>query len=373
MKTSFRSLLLATSLTPLSWLVAADVPVGSFDGQADIGAPKKAGSASYDPASQEYTVTGGGTDMWATTDQFHTAWKKWTGDFILRARVEFAGKRGADHRKMGWIVRSSLDADAPYASAAEHGDGLTSLVFRRTKGAVTEQIKSDLTNADVIQLERRGNKYTFSAAKFGEPFGKPCELDDLDLGADVYVGLFVCSHNADATEKAVFRDVRLIKPMKLNFRAYSEFIGSDLQILDLTTMKIEELYSSRVPFEAPNWTHDGAALIYNVSGRQAGWGSLQCFDLKTRTPTLIEMAFADRANNNDHVLSFDGTMLGISNQSSTSPRSQSAVYTVPVTGGTPKLITPNVPSYFHGWSPDGKFLIFAGGRRAPGETVEKPS
>jgi Tol biopolymer transport system component len=81
------------------------------------------------------------------------------------------------------------------------------------------------------------------------------------------------------------------------------------------------------------------------------------FDLATRRPTAIDTASSNR-NNNDHVLSFDGTMLGISDQSA----GQSAVFIVPVEGGTPKRITPLTPSYLHGWSPDGKTLVYTGGR-----------
>jgi len=54
-------------------------------------------------------------------------------------------------------------------------------------------------------------------------------------------------------------------------------------------------------------------------------------------------------------------MLGISHQS-TNRGGGSAVFTLPVTGGTPRLITPLTPSYLHGWSPDGKWLIYTGGR-----------
>ena len=53
-------------------------------------------------------------------------------------------------------------------------------------------------------------------------------------------------------------------------------------------------------------------------------------------------------------------MLGISDQSQGGRTS--TVYTVPVAGGTPKRITPLTPSYLHGWSPDGKDLIYTGGR-----------
>ncbi len=65
-------------------------------------------------------------------------------------------------------------------------------------------------------------------------------------------------------------------------------------------------------------------------------------------------------NNNDHVLSFDGKMLGLS--SGVKELGGSIIYTVPVTGGTPKQITPKGPSYLHGISPDGKDLVFCGSR-----------
>ena len=85
-----------------------------------------------------------------------------------------------------------------------HGDGLTSLQFRRTAGAVTEQIESTLKAPDVIQLERRGGTYIMSVARFGEPFVAPSTVD-VDLGDEVYVGLFVCSHNPTVAETAQFQ------------------------------------------------------------------------------------------------------------------------------------------------------------------------
>src|ERR1700733_1141904 len=136
-------------------------PVGEFEDHGDIGAPKLAGSAGYDAAAQEYAISGSGTNMWFTSDQFHFAWKKMNGDFILRTRVSFIGKGVVEHRKAGWMVRSSLDPDAPYADCAEHGSGLTSLQFRLTKGAITQQIVLPVTNADVLQFERRGGIFFF--------------------------------------------------------------------------------------------------------------------------------------------------------------------------------------------------------------------
>jgi Tol biopolymer transport system component len=141
---------------------------------------------------------------------------------------------------------------------------------------------------------------------------------------------------------------------------YRDFIGSVLEILDIRSGYRQTVHRSDQPFEAPNWTTDGAALIYNLSGRAEGWGGLYRFDLATRQSTLIDTGVANR-NNNDHVLSFDGTMLGISDQSQASG-GRSTIYTVPVGGGVPKRITTLSPSYLHSWSPDGKDLIFTGGR-----------
>jgi Tol biopolymer transport system component len=330
--------------------------LGDFDGHADVGSPKIAGSAAFNPVSQEYWMAAAGTNMWGQRDEFHFVWKRMTGDFILQARVQLLGKGIEAHRKVGLIARSGQDADAPYVDAIVHGDGLTSLQFRRAKGAATEERPSTIKGADVLQLERRGSTYIMSAAKFGDPF-VDTEIADINLGDEVLVGLVLCSHNPDVTERAVLSNVRIIKPAKEGFVPYRDYIGSVLEVLDVETGRRQVLHRSEQPFEAPNWTRDGRALIYNTSGRGEARGRLVRFDLATRQGTPIDTGSSNR-NNNDHVLSFDGTMLGISDQSA----GQSAVFIVPVEGGTPKRITPLTPSYLHGWSPDGKTLVYTGGR-----------
>ena len=130
------------------------------------------------------------------------------------------------------------------------------------------------------------------------------------------------------TEKAIFRDVRIIQPMAEHFTPYRDFIGSVLEVLDLQSGNSQILMHSRQPIEAPNWTRDGAALIYNVSGRAAGWGALAGSTSPRALAAPIDTGTANR-NNNDHVLSFDGSMLGISDQSASG---QSAVSIVPWAG-----------------------------------------
>ncbi|HEX2695913.1 MAG TPA: biopolymer transporter TolR, partial [Acidobacteriota bacterium] len=106
--------------------------------------------------------------------------------------------------------------------------------------------------------------------------------------------------------------------------------------------------------QAPNWTTDGKALIYN------GDGLLYRFDLAKGKPVVLDTDFA-RSNNNDHVLSFDGKRLGISSHSA-EDGGESVVYALPSEGGKPVRVTAKAPSYLHGWSPDGKTLVYTGGR-----------
>lgn len=346
----FAALLIGFEINPVAF--SQQSSLGDFAAQSDVGNPVRPGRATYDDDKQEYTIEGAGTNMWAERDEFHFAWRPLKGNFILNARATFVGKGVEPHRKMGWMVRASLDDNSPHAVAVVHGDGLTSLQFRRTKGAATEEIKSNVSGADVLQLERHGNVYRMSVTRFGDVLTS--EAVPLDLGDEVYVGLFVCSHNKDVTERAVFSNVRITVPAKDDFVAYRDYIGSNLEVMDLATDRRTILYHADDSLQAPNWTKDGKALIYNRNGR------LYRFDLATKTPAVIDTGFAIN-NNNDHVLSFDGQMLAISHHGKDDGNA-SIVYTVPVNGGMPRRVTAKGPSYLHGWSPDGKSLVYTGQR-----------
>ena len=353
MKIEQKFILLSLVIFMSANIFAQKKTLGLFEGNSDIGEVKKSGSATFDAAQEQYVLSGSGTNMWFKRDDFQFVWKKMSGDFILTARAEFVGKGVEAHRKMGLIIRSSLDADSAQASAVVHGDGLTSLQFRREKGVDSEEIQSDLTAADFVQLQRKGDKFIMSVARFGEPF-VTTEVSDIPLGETVYAGLFVCSHNPNMSEKAVFKDVRITIPAKDDFVPYRDYIGSNLEILDVASGKRKVIYTVEDSLQAPNWTKDGKSLIYNRNGK------LYRFDLAKNSPMEINTDFAVN-NNNDHVLSFDGKFLGISNHSKDDDN-QSVVYTLPAGGGKPKRITAKSPSYLHGFSPDGKWLIYTGGR-----------
>ncbi len=327
--------------------------VGIFSDHGDVGEVRNVGSAKYDPNDRLYEIAGSGSNMWFAEDQFQFVWRRMSGDFVLRARAELLGQGVDPHRKTGWMIRSTLDTDSPYVDVALHGDGLTSMQFRRTKGADTEEIESDESAPDVLQLSRQGSRFTMSVAKFGNTFSS-AQLDGVDLGDEVYVGLFVCSHNAQVIERATFRNVRIVIPAPRDFRPYRDYIGSHLEVMNVTTGYRQVVHSVEDSLQAPNWTPDNKFLIFNRNGL------LYRLALGSRTASSISTGFATR-NNNDHVLSFDGKTLGISHHAA-EDRGRSNIYTVPVEGGTPTKVTQRGPSYLHGWSPDGKYLLYTAER-----------
>ena len=362
-----RHALLVLGLTALSRASGAQAHVGVFDSQTDVGTVRHRGSVAYDAKRQAYVVAGSGRNMWGDHDAFHYVWKRMTGNFILSTRARFVSAGGDPHRKIGWTIRASLDSASAHVTAAVHGNGLASLQFRRETGASTEEIKSadSLPDPDaLIQLERRDGRYFMSVARFGDTLATT-QLTDLTLPDTVYVGLFVCAHNDSVVERAAFSNVRITTPAPADLVPYRTYIGSRLEILDVASGNATVVHEYRGSFQAPNWTRDGRALIY------AQEGHLYRFDLATRRPAVINTGFATN-NNNDHVLSFDGRMLGISNHVA-EDSGASIVFTLPATGGIPRRITPRGPSYLHGWSPDAKWLVYTGQRNGDFDVYKIPS
>ena len=345
----------------------AQSPIGIFETSTDVGPVLHQGSTTYDAALQTYRISGAGEDMWFQKDEFQYAYKSVKTDFILQARGKLIGTGADPHRKFGWMVRTGLDTASAMVSATVHGDGLTAIQYRKKAGMNMEEVKSPVKMPDMIQLERRGSSFFLSVARFGEPFWT-VEVPDFDFPNEVLAGLFVCSHNKDVIDTAEFDNVRIVIPQKTDPAAHQKYIGSHLEIMDVPGGRRKVVHTVSNSLQAPNWTKDDKALIYNSDGL------LYHFDLATGKPEVINTDFV-KDNNNDHVISFDGKMLGLSNSSSDPSQVNygSLIYTVPIGGGKPKLITPTGPSYLHGWSPDGKWLTYTAQRNKDYDIYKIPS
>jgi TolB protein len=355
---------LLLNLVPHS--INAQIPgakVGSFDIFSDIGTPAISGSASFSEPSQTYRISGSGANIWFSSDNFAFLWKKMNGDFIIQTQIRFIGEGHELHRKTGIMFRSSSSSGSSMLACTVHGDGLTSLQYRKAEKDSIKEIKFTCNGPNVLQLEKKGTTYTMSVAHFGELYQSE-KIENLDLGAELMAGLFVCSHTNNFSEEVEFSNTRVFYTAPDNLVQYKDYLGSMLEVMDVASGKCQVVGGSEGSWQAPNWTQDGKTLIYNSSGK------LYNFDLATGKSMELNTDFANK-NNNDHVLSFDGKQIGISHHAEET-NGQSAVYTVPVTGGVPKRITENSPSYFHGWSPDNQFLIYTGQRNGDFDIYKIP-
>ena len=169
----------------------------------------------------------------------------------------------------------------------------------------------------------------------------------------MYVGLGVCSHDANVLETAVFSNVTLEQrpPRRTALSQQDHGLRSGDEASPTP------VYTADQVIEAPNWSRDGKFLLVNTGGNlyrlpvgvgrpQAGEAGAGRRRLPLRTTITISPVTA-------RLLAF----------SASSPNSrQSQVWLANADGSNAKLMTPPTPSYFHGWSPDGKWLAFVGQR-----------
>ncbi len=207
------------------------------------------GTCEYDARQQVYKLTSAGANIWGDHDDFHFVWRRMPGNFIVTMRAEFLGAGVNPHRKLGWMARTSLDTSSPDVSTGIHGDGLVSLQFRRTQDGQTEEVRArHRGRRDPAGAQRQYLYYVGCTFRRAVYHGAG---EDIDLGDEVYVGLFVCSHEDDVVEKAIFHDVRIVVPVKAGFDRERDPFGSQLEILDVASGHRQIIYSTETSSKPP--------------------------------------------------------------------------------------------------------------------------
>ena len=384
-----RLIFILLAIMTVSFNVAhAQNSVGVFENHADVGTVLHPGSATFDSTNGTYTLRGSGQNIWLAEDDFQFAWKKMSGDVEITANTSFANTAGNPHKKAVLMMRQSLDADSPYVDVALHGNGLTALQYRDVKGDTTREVQSranhhfqgvtksgtnqfpfDFTTAR-LRLTRRGDYFYVSLVALGFGVSHPTpdwapgpvlydgESIRVPLQGEFYVGIGVCAHDPNAVEEARFSQVE-IRPLPASTKPPTLY--STLETIAINSSDRQVVYFAPERFEAPNWSRDGTYLLFNRDGH------LQKLPMRGGKLEVVNTGSFGHLNN-DHGISPDGTQLAISDNSQETkspegkPAHESLVYVLPISGGTPRRITQNAPSYWHGWSPDGKTLAFAGQR-----------
>ena len=126
---------------------------------ADVGAPIPAGSNYL--INGQWSILGGGSDMWGSADQFHYTAETLPGDGAVSAQI--VSQQDTDPwAKSGVMLRATTDPGSPYFAILSTGGNGTVIQYRTTQGGSTSQV-SGLTSGAPIYVEVTRSGTTFTA------------------------------------------------------------------------------------------------------------------------------------------------------------------------------------------------------------------
>lgn len=360
-----RQSLLTLFLSAMALTSFAQSDIGIFSQALDIGSPTFPGGSSFDFEMQEYRLTGSAGHIEWERDAFHFLYREISGNFILTGNFRFEGMELDQHSTTGWMVRENDDERANQLSAALQRNGRIVMQRRGFLGEATDDSEEEMVSPkpkySTLQLERQRELFILRAAHSGEPLQEIGRHIMPQLPDLVVVGAFVSSQDSDVRETAMLWNARIEVPVPDDYSVSDEgFIGSRLETIDVFTGHRTIIHEDSGRFEAPNWMPDGQQLLYNQDGH------LWTIPVTGGLPEQLNTGDAIR-NNNDHGISFDGKQLAISSHRTGLNEGGSTIYVLPLEGGEPKLVTEQTPSYWHGWNPNGKEVVFVAKRPGTGD------
>lgn len=171
---------------------------------ADIGAVGRPGSNTS--SGNTITVSGSGADIWDTADAFRFVYRSVTGDGSVEAQVTSLQDTHV-WAKAGVMIRESLAPNArnAFAFLTPSYHGIAAQARTATSGT-TASFPGPLRNAPYwVRLTRTGSQFVAAASPDGITW-TPYATMTVEMGATVYFGFAVTSHDNAVLNTAVFTD-----------------------------------------------------------------------------------------------------------------------------------------------------------------------
>jgi hypothetical protein len=174
------------------------------------------------------TMTGSGSDIWGTSDQFHFAYKTLTGAGTIVARVDSVENTN-DWAKAGVMIRESLEPGSTHAFACVTPEnGVATQGRTDTDGSSFNTNEAGITAPHWVKLERdvAGN-FTVSHSANGSTWSMVADSvpNYIPMTSEVYIGLAVTSHDAAQACEAKFSNVTITG------NAGAQWMNQDIGIL----------------------------------------------------------------------------------------------------------------------------------------------
>ena len=177
----------------------------------DIGSPPIAGSASYDTPSDTYTISGNGSDIFGTSDQFNFASTTMSGDGSDIAYVNSITDTDP-WAKAGVMIRNDSSAGSAFAGLFVSAENGITFEYRASAGGETDQEINAPAGGPVpapvgLKLTRAGNSFTAFYSTDGMNWIQVGPAQTATIGTAALAGLAVTSHKTAALATATFSSV----------------------------------------------------------------------------------------------------------------------------------------------------------------------
>ena len=201
---SVSSLVASASLT-----VSANTQPLIFSRYVNIGSPNPLGTASFNSTTGVYTITGGGTDIAGTSDQFNLAFANYSGTVGSIVAQVTSLTNTSSGAKAGVMFRNANSATSMFVDlVVTPGQGI-SFQYRLHTGGGTTTVATIPAIAAPVWLKITRNVYTFTAF-YSTSATPPTSWTQIGSAVTVYLnspglaGLAVTSQNNGVLATATF-------------------------------------------------------------------------------------------------------------------------------------------------------------------------
>lgn len=184
--------------------------IGIFEDIEVVGPIDIPAKASYSKIDQAYYLNAAGESTGGISDSFGYLWKTVHGDFTMEALVTFLDLTNNKDGKAGLMIRQSSEPGAPFVACDVQENGIVSFRYRAASGSSPNKILFSIRDAEMIQIEKKGNTVTASAAKFGEDYERQ-SVELKEFNDTLKIGFYGCSSSAKEMEIVSFSHLRFFE------------------------------------------------------------------------------------------------------------------------------------------------------------------
>ena len=211
------------------------------------------------------TMVARGADIWDTSDEFHYAYKRLSGEGSITAQV-FSISLTNGWAKAGVMIRDTLAPNSAHAAVYVTPNNGVAFERRLTMGDITSRDnQTEINYPHWVKLTRTGNTFTAHHSTDGATWEQLGIPETIAMGADVYIGLALTSHNVNQTCVADFYDVNITGAVSGQWQSQDIGIASNTAEQLYVAVEDSAGKSAVVKHEDPNAVLEDTWQEWNIA------------------------------------------------------------------------------------------------------------